>query len=210
MPQPISGIVGEKTGGRDGTVNAQVRQHWSGELSVSEYRSRYFEMTRLGQVFTASIAFGGVTAATVAGTPMLSLYNPSTPAAPQYHLEVLTAEFWSVSGTPGVGGIEVQGGAWPSNVALPTWNVTPYSALIGSGLTSVAKAGSALALGWTPGHIGVIASIITAVGVMEPAVIEVAGRWVVPPGGLLAMNPQTAGTTWLVGGAFTFAQVLIP
>lgn len=78
MPTPIAGIVGPSaSNAQDGATGVELRQGHTGELIVSQYTSRYQELTARGVVFSAANQAAAAISVALATTYTgIGLYNP--------------------------------------------------------------------------------------------------------------------------------------
>jgi len=211
---PAETIAGDanRADGTQGTMRAGRE----GQLIQSDLTGRFFEATRLGQVFTVSTAPAGTTIVAANNTPVaaaaatiLTLYNPPSSGK---NLEVIRVYANWLSGTPAAGGL-VYNAVCNQNISAAQ-NATPVSNFqfaqgsVAKGFTQTALTGGTTAMvllrslpNCTP-FAGAVAATSVGINCMD----EVEGAIVVQPGCALTVASAGTGTTAIVNAGITYRE----
>jgi hypothetical protein len=188
-----------------------------GEILVSELQARYYEWAYRGKVYTLNNGYAGTTlvAASAIGqtawNPAVGLFNPLNSGV---NLVILSATAGFLSGTPTSGGIvwgfvapnagvTAAGGA--GAVSLATL-VTGGS--IAKTFAQSAMTGSAASVMLEPFPVTPFAGAIAATTSNNQVYQEIAGRFIVPPGGVIGIS-GTLGTSTVVQASLSWAEIAI-
>jgi hypothetical protein len=210
--------VGQQNAGKGS--NPVMRGGVQGDLIVSELHGRYAEATVNGNVFHATNTGAGVTLAAAnaigaavpaagAAQPILGLINPSNSGV---YLVINRAKVLTVSGTPGGGFIY----GFLNTQAGQYTGVVTNKGVQGSTLQTGGKAIVVpnLALAGTTNlvselrQIGGPAAVAAGAGVYTVEE-ETAGDIMIPPGAILGIFAQAAGTTHIVKASLTWEELTI-
>lgn len=160
---------------------------------VSDAHGRYGEAARRGRVFfAASAAAQAVSVALNTTYTGLCLYNPPASGS---NLELLSVGIALSVAPAGIATLGLIGGYIATGVVTHTAALTPGCTLLG-GAVGVGKADSQATLPSTPVWLDQLGSGFTAAALYAttPSKIDIAGMWVVPPGGYIAVGALTAVT----------------
>lgn len=190
------GKVGPQVAGAGSPVT--FRAGAAAEMIVGDAHGRMYEATVRGGIYVGSNAVAGVAPGTaLSTTPPLYLWNPPNSGK---NLVVLKTSIGYVSGTLGAGFIAY--GQVAAQTALPTGGtaLTPQSTLIGGNASGVAKLGTGSTVANTPTILrpagySLGAFLATTAIIPPPLVEEVAGEFVIIPGGCFIMQEIGAGGT---------------
>jgi len=181
--------VGPTIGG-SGTA-APFRADITGAQAVTDTHGRYAEAARRGRMFyAASQAATTWSVALNATHTGLCVYNPPNTG---YNLEILQVGF-ALSVAPGaISHVGLFGGFLAAGVTTHTTALVPGCTLIGAA-AGVGKADAACALPGTPVWVIPFLSGFTASALFAttPAIVDVAGSIIVPPGGYVGIGALTA------------------
>jgi type IV secretory pathway protease TraF len=217
----VETVVGERRAASN--VQADVRGGPYSEVIVNDSGlGRYFEPARYGRLYTSMVKAVTIAAthnspiAAATATPVLGLHNPSTSGKA---VVIQRVSFLTTSGTPA-------GGQGVLNVLIPTTATTAaqtgsiFSNLLSnfaaSPQGSVCRVYNNVALtGIVPtasNEIDLVggAAAAAAAGNGGPGVVgeDIGGRWIAPPGVMLAlMAGSGAGTTWIVNASWSWVEV---
>lgn len=200
----IEGVAGP-TVIADGSL-AQVRLGKTGDQVVTELQPRYYEQTYRGNVFSATNQAAQAVSVALATTYTgLCISNPLgntknlVPIGVCYALSVAPAGIASLH--------LIAGYSATTNVTHTTPLVAPgiQSGLLGTGPTSTAKADSAATI-VNPGYLIPLQHGFTAAALPSQSLqwTDLAGQFVIPPGGWFALGALTAVTGF---AGFTWAEV---
>ena len=215
----MSGLLVDASLGQQTTGQGGVRKTIRGDLAVSEVLGRYAldalngniyhaTNTGLGVTLAAANAIGAAVPAAGVAQPILGLLNP---AASGVNLVINKAKIATLSGTPG-GGFVI--GFLPnSQAALYTGSqsnkgvkaVTLMASSQAVVIPNLAVTGTTVVFSELT-QIGGPAAVAAGAGVYT-AVEEVAGDLIVPPGCIVGIFAQAAGTTHVVKAALQWAEV---
>lgn len=177
------------------------RQGRTGELNISDVHGRYNEAVSRGNVYCVTVAAGAATAFVggAAGTPLVSLYNPSGSGK---NLSLLSATVSShvAASAAGTVAFSIYGGVSAANTGTLT---TPVNLLTLQTGGSVAKASSNAATTSTTAvtangpiwNVGSYYWATAAAATLAPLVSDIAGLIVCAPGNLVALGGSAALTS---------------
>jgi hypothetical protein len=207
--------VGQQNSGKG--ANPTARGGVQGDVIVSELHGRYAESNVNGNIFhatntgvgitlAAANAIGAAVPAAGAAQPILGLVNPSNSGV---YLVVNRAKVLTLSGTPGGGFVF----GFLNNQAGQYTGVVTNKGVQGSTLQTGGKAIVVpnLALTGTTNlvselrQIGGPAAVAAGAGVYTVEE-ETAGDILVPPGAILGIFAQAAGTTHIVKASLTWEE----
>lgn len=190
-----------------------------GALLSTPARSRYGALVAKNCVFSTNTAVGGTTIVAANASPpaaaaatILSLYNPF---GNTYDFEVLFADLYHVSGTPGAGTFQwcISTGNTAALTATTTTAAIPVAA---RGGTSTAKCFTQAAITGGLVHVamrafpaGSFAGAIAATTPMQNVRDQVDGSIVVAPGSILTIANAATGTSHIVAASITWAELPI-
>lgn len=180
---PIQASTGAATPFRADMTSAQC---------VADAHGRYAEAARRAGVFYAcNQAAQAISVALATTYTGLCLSNPLNSGR---NLELLTVGVALSVAPAAIAPIGLIGGQSPSANVTHTTPLTPGSTLLGSG-SCIAKADSAATIP-TPVWLEMLWSGFTAAALpaSSPSLIDIAGKWVIPPGGFIAIGALTAVT----------------
>lgn len=222
MSTELEQVVGATSRG-DGFTDGPVRIGRTNEAIISDGQGRYYEMVRVGAVFTlilaattTGVAAGNIVAAAAAASTQFALINPITS---KFNLQLLKFGMGVISGTPGAG--PIFHGYIPnvSTITVASAGGTIRSNLLGYTGNSVATpwalaAGSAITGGQAPVTFRVadFSATNTAQAIANGhvrAIEDIAGEIVIPPGTAWLPLWGAAGTSVLNGYSITWAEVPI-
>ena len=214
-------VVGERRGAPN--VQSDGRSGAYSEAIVNDVGlGRYFEMARYGRLYS-SIVKAVTVAAThnspislATATPVLGLFNPANSGKA---IVLQRIAFLTTSGTP-AGGQVVLNAMTVTTPTTATQTGSIFSNLLSNpGATpqgSVCKVYNNVALTGivptTSNEIDLIggAAAAAAAGNGGPGLAgeDVGGRWIAPPGVLIAlMAGSGAGTTWIVNAGWSWVEI---
>ncbi|WP_345815294.1 hypothetical protein AAGS40_23290 [Paraburkholderia sp. PREW-6R] len=212
----VQGQVGQQAVAKGS--NPTIRLSAQGDVVVSELHGRYAESSLNGSNYHASNTGAGVTLVTAnalgavpgagSATPILALANPVNSGV---NLVINRAKVLTISGTPGGG---FMFGYLTSQIANYTGTFT--KGVQASTLTSGGRAGvivNAPLSGTTVTvselrQIGGPAAIITGAGIYTVDE-ETAGDVIVPPGAIVGIFAQAAGTNHVVKASLSWEEVSV-
>lgn len=189
--------------GASGTA-APFRSDTTGAQIVSDGHGRYAEAARRGKVFyAASQAATAVSVALTATYTGLVVYNPPNTGV---NLEILNCGIALSVAPVAIATLGLLGGYLAAGITVHTTALAPASTFIGSP-AGLGKADAAATLVGTPVWLAPLGSGFTAGALYgtTPAVIDLAGMWIVPPGGYIGIGALTAVT-----GFFSMAWEEVP
>lgn len=205
----VEGQVGPRVL-QDGAIGPW-RAGRGGEIITSDAHARFYEATYRAATFSASTPVAGVAPGTaLSTTPPYVLYNPVNSGK---NLVILRTAVGYVSGTLGAGSLVYasNGAAQP---AAPTGGTNPVTTtnLLGSGSGGVGKVYQASTLVAAPLIVRPAftfgAFLATTAAINMPLIDEVAGEFIVTPGGIFVMQGvAAAGTTPLLLLSCTWEEV---
>jgi hypothetical protein len=178
-----------------GGANPYVQGGRDGEVIAADFHGRYYTANYNSRLWTSSTAVAGVAPGTALGTTVpIALWNPT---GSKVNLEIIKFSASYVSGTLGAGFLAYAGvaSATPSGTRL-----TSVSGQIGN--NSSASVGQAWqgAIPTAPtiirgSGISLLPYLATSVLAVPPMVDELAGEFVIVPGGLFAVQGIAGGGT---------------
>lgn len=183
--------VGPSYGGT-GTA-APFRADTTGAQAVADAHGRYAEAARRKTVFFAATqAAQAVSVALATAYTGLVLSNPSGSAV---NLELLSVGIALSVAPAAIAPIGLIGGQIAAGLVTHTTPVAPLSTFLGSP-AGVGKTDVSATLPATPTWLQMLMGGFTAAALpaVSPALIDVGGSWVVPPGGFIAIGALTAVT----------------
>lgn len=165
-----------------------------GAFAAQDAHARYQEAVYRGGVYSSCTAAAGVAPGTALGTtPPFALYNPT---ASGKNLVILRTSLGYVSGTLGAGTIMYA--KWSPQVASPTGGTAGVvqSNLLGGGSAGSGLVFSGSTLSGSPlvlrPAFTLGAFLASTASINPPLVDEVAGEFIVSPGGVFVMQGITA------------------
>ena len=188
-----------------------------GDIIVSELHGRYAESSLNGNNFHANTAGAGITLAAThaigaavpaagAATPILALVNPANSGV---NLVINRTKVLTLSGTPGGGFIFGYIGAQAPSLTATLSKGVQASTLQAGGkagvLSNGALAGTTLTVSELR-QVGGPAAVASGAGVYTVDE-ETAGDVIVPPGAILGIFAQAAGTTHIVKASLSWEEV---
>lgn len=201
------GTIGPQFAQDSTTPPGGFRQDRFGAIVSSQLMPRYYEQASRGNVYIASnVAAQAVSVALATTYTGLMLSNP---LGNTYNLALVGCQYALSVAPAGIASLHLIGGYSATvNVTHTTPLAAPgiQSTLIGTGPTSVAKVDSAATIP-TPGYIMSLGSGFTAAALYAttPSWIDLAGMFVIPPGGFIGIGALTAVT-----GLGTLAWMEVP
>ena len=201
----MDGIIGQPPLGAS-AAKAVARFGASGDLIVSELNGRYYEQTKNQNLF-----WGANTAATAISVALATTYTGlclSNPAGNLYNL-VLTKVSFALSLAPAaIAPMGLITGYLSTGVVTHTTALIPANCLIGIGRASTAKIDAACTLVGTPAWTMPLMGGFTAAALpgTTPAILDLEGSIIIPPGAYAAIGALTAVTGF---GGIMWEEVLI-
>jgi hypothetical protein len=201
----VYGRVGPQTPGGDGTYYP-LRLSKTGELVISGAHGKYAEAGRRGKLFGAANQ-----AATTTTVGLATTYTGlviSNPAGSGVNLEILQVGVGLAAAPAAPSTIGLLAGWLAAGITAHTTPLTPFNEKfdLAAGL---AKADAAATLVGTPTLVEVLMGGFTAATLpsVGPALIDVAGGIIVPPGGYCGIYTSTVASIF---GSFTWEEVPLP
>jgi len=200
-------------------TSTTVRMSAQGELVVSELHGKYAESSLNGNNFHANIAGVGITLATTsaigaavpaagAATPILALMNPVNSGV---NLVINRTKVLTLSGTPGggfmFGYLNGQAASYTGASSKGVQASTLQAVSKASVIANAALAGTSIVVSELR-QIGGPAAVAAGAGVYTVDE-ETAGDVIVPPGAILGIFAQAAGTTHVVKASLSWEEVSV-
>jgi hypothetical protein len=197
----IAGIVGPQ-GLSDGS-QAAPRLGNGGEMIVQNLHGRYFEQVKRGNVFGASNQ--AAQAVSVALTTTYTGLCLSNPIGSGKNLVLLSAGYALSVAPAAIASIHLIGGSSPGTNVVHTAAVTPFNMLLGNANSPAAKVDSQATIP-TPVYLMSLMGGFTAAALPDSpnALFDLAGQFVIGPGGFIAIGALTAVTGF---GSFVWEEV---
>jgi hypothetical protein len=191
----IQGAVGQpSTVSLQPGTNPTFRQGQLGDIIVNELHGRYYETAYRQNVFYA--ANQAATAWSVALATTYTGICLSNPAGNTKNL-IPTKIGFALSAAPAaIASIGIIGGYLSTGVVTHTTPLTPGSTFLGVGPTPTGKADAAATIVGTPVWILPFMGGFTAAALpsTSPAVVDLEGSIIIPPGGYICIGALTAVT----------------
>ena len=161
---------------------------------VTELMPRYYELARTNQLFWA--ASQAATAISVALTTTYTGLCVSNPAGNTKNIIPLKVGLALSAAPAAIAPMGLITGYLSTGVVTHTTALTPASNVIGTGPSPTAKADAAATLVGTPAWTEMLFGGFTAAALpsTSPALIDLEGSLVIPPGGYVAIGALTAVT----------------
>lgn len=192
----LQGQVGKTSNADSSSPN--MRQGRTGEVVTADAHAKYAETIVRGDAYQVSLAAGAATAFTggAAGTPLLSVYNPTGSGKNLVILMIGVAPRVAASAAGSVG-FSLWGGVSAANTGALT---TPRNMLSLAQSGSVAQASSNAATTSTTA-VNLLLPVVqyywaTAAGaILNPGIFDIGGAIVCAPGNLVALGASAALTS---------------
>lgn len=199
----IAGVVGAQNLG-DGS-QAAPRLGNNGEVIVGNLHGRYYEQVKRGNVFGVSNQAAQAVSVALATTYTgLCLSNPLNSGK---NLVLLHAAFALSVAPAAIASLHLLRGSSPSTDVTHTTALTPRNMLIGNTSTPVAKADREATIPTPEYGLSLMGGFTAGALPSSPlAVLDVAGLYVIAPGGFVAIGALTAVTGF---GSFAWEECSI-
>ena len=209
----LQGLTGGPQVLSDGT-QGQPSVNKQGALWVTEFIPRYYELVYRGLCFTTSEKDVNPTGAIplgAAGTPLLAIWNPAGTGKNIVVLQIGISI--QIMGTGALGGVYASWGITTA-ITQATKN-TIYNALTSATSGSAATAFNNVALTGSTALtqlmplLSVGANVTSTTPTISPALLDIGGAIIIPPGSVFALTTATSGTAAKVDSNILWAELSV-